>query len=274
VTLRQALASSYNIPAVNLLAKVGVNNMIDLAEKMGITTWTDRQRFGLSLTLGGGEIRMIDMAKVYGTFANQGLTTDLNPILEIKDVKGQTIFRNECTLDNRNCPQTQTLDVRVAAQITDILSDNQARTPAFGPQSVLHIPGQQVAVKTGTTNNLRDNWTIGYTSDRLVATWVGNNDNTSMSYVASGITGASPIWNTITRGLLSEENPHQFALPENLIKVKVCATTNTLPCTGCPVIRDELFVRGTEPNKACNSSYFKPKPTPNPEHLPEATSTP
>ena len=261
VTLRESLASSYNVPAVKTLAEIGVSNMLDKAELMGIDTWQDRSRFGLSLTLGGGEVKMTDMAELYSSFANQGKTTSLNPILEIKNYKGEILYRNTCVLDNKGCPQNKTLSPKVAYQISDILSDNQARTPAFGPRSVLHIPNQQVAVKTGTTNNLRDNWTIGYTTDYLTAVWVGNNDNLPMSYVASGITGASPIWNNIMRLLLDEDNPHTFPTPAGLIKVKICATTGTLPCAKCPVIKEELFVPGTEPQKACSPNWFNKKET-------------
>jgi 1A family penicillin-binding protein len=259
VTLREALASSYNVPAVKTLAEVGVDTMLDKAEKMGITTWQERNRFGLSLTLGGGEIKMTEMAQLYSSFANLGNTVSLNPILEIKNYKGETLYRNTCVLENKGCPSNKTISPKVAYQISSILSDNRARTPAFGPRSVLYIPDQQVAVKTGTTNNLRDNWTIGYTSDHLVAVWVGNNDNQSMSYVASGITGASPIWNKIMRLLLDEENPHVFSTPEGLIKIKICAATGTLPCSGCPVVTEELFVPGTEPQTQCSPEWFKKK---------------
>lgn len=270
VTLREALGSSYNIPAVKLLAWLGVNSVIDKAEDMGISTWQDRQRFGLSLTLGGGEVLMTDMAEVYGTFANQGYTVDLNPLLEVKNYKGETLYRNTCALDQQGCPKRKTLDERVAYQITDVLSDNLARTPAFGPQSVLTIPGQQVAVKTGTTNSLRDNWTIGYTSDRVVAVWVGNNDNTPMSYVASGITGASPIWNKIIRTQLSESQPHLFTQPDGLIKVKICVTTGTLSCKACPRVREDWFVPGTQPTQTCDGMSFgsatpRPVPTASPQ---------
>ncbi len=265
VTVRESLGSSYNIPAVKTLAMVGVNNVIDQGEKMGITTWTQRNRFGLSLTLGGGEVLMTDMAKVYGTFANGGQTIDLNPILSVSNYKGEVLYYNSCAIDGKKCQSTITLSEKTAFQITDILKDNNARIPAFGPRSVLNIPGQEVAVKTGTTNNLRDNWTIGYTDDRLVATWVGNNDNTSMSYVASGITGASPIWNEIMRSLLDENNPHTFATPSGLIKVKICAYTGTLPCNGCPKVVEELFTPGTEPTTACNPAIFRPKPSPVPD---------
>ena len=261
VTLREALASSYNVPAVKTLAEIGVSTMLDRAEVMGIDTWQDRRRFGLSLTLGGGEVRMVDMAELYSTFANYGQTTPLNPILEIKNYRGETLYRNTCVLDNRGCPQNQTLDPVVAYQISDILADNTARTPAFGPRSVLYIPNQQVAVKTGTTNNLRDNWTIGYTTDYLTAVWVGNNNNLPMSYVASGITGASPIWNKIMRLLLDEDQPHEFPTPAGLVKVQICAATGTLPCDGCPVVREELFVPGTEPQRQCLPEWFEQKET-------------
>lgn len=259
VTLRESLASSYNVPAVKTLAAIGVSKMLDQAQLMGIDTWQDRARFGLSLTLGGGEVTMADMAELYSSFANYGQTVLLNPILEIKNYKGETLYRNTCVLDDRGCPQNQTLSPIVAYQISDILADNRARTPAFGPRSVLHIPNQQVAVKTGTTNSLRDNWTIGYTTDYLTAVWVGNNDNSPMSYVASGITGASPIWNKIMRLLLSEEQPHVFPIPVGLIKIKICAATGTLPCAKCPVIKEELFVPGTEPQTTCSPEWFKKK---------------
>ncbi|HYD34954.1 MAG TPA: PBP1A family penicillin-binding protein [Vitreimonas sp.] len=265
VTLREALGSSYNIPAVKLLAQSGINTVIDKGQEMGITTWQDRQRFGLSLTLGGGEVLMLDLAKVYGTFANQGYTTDINPIMEVKNSKGETLYTNDCAIAQEGCPKRKTLDTRVAYQITDVLKDNNARIPAFGARSVLHIPGQEVAVKTGTTNNLRDNWTFGYTTDRLVAVWVGNNDNTSMSYVASGVTGASPIWNYIMRLLLDDKNPHTFGTPEGLIKVQICARTGTLPCRGCPAVRDEYFTPGTQPTQACNPAQFAPRPKASPQ---------
>ena len=225
VTLRESLASSYNIPAVKTLADVGVPTMLERAPDFGITTWDDPRRFGLSLTLGGGEILMTQMAELYGTFANEGKHLYLNPIIEVKTYDGTILYQNICVLEKK-CQSQEAIKPTIAYQITDILKDNQARTPAFGPQSTLSIPGQEVAVKTGTTNNLRDNWTIGYTSDRLVAVWVGNNDNSSMSYVASGITGASPIWNNIMRTQLDEENPHVFTVPTGITFAEICARTS------------------------------------------------
>ncbi len=263
VSLREALGSSYNVPAVKLLARLGVNNLLDFGQKMGITTWSDRTRFGLSLTLGGGDVKMSEMAIAYGVLANLGNKVELNPILKITDNQGQVIYQNDCALNHQNCTVNQVLDPRVAYQVTHVLSDNVARTPAFGPYSQLNIKNQQIAVKTGTTNNLRDNWTLGYTSDYLVATWVGNNDNTPMSYVASGVTGASPIWNSLFQLVLDQDKPHTFTVPDGIVNLAVCAQTGTLPCRGC-TIKQEVFLSGTEPKTACR---VVPSPTP-------ATKTP
>lgn len=257
VTLRESLASSFNIPAVKLLAELGVNTLINKGQALGISTWQDRSRFGLSLTLGAGEVLMTDLTEVYSTFANLGYPVPTNPFLEITNYKGEVLYRNNCALDSSNCYGDLELSPKAAYMITDVLSDNKARSTAFGQFSVLNIPNQQVAVKTGTTNSMKDNWTIGYTTDRLVATWVGNNDNTPMSYVASGITGASPIWNKVMLLLLDDKNPHKFAVPDSMIRVKICAITGTLPCSACPRITEELFVKGSEPQKACSNDYFK-----------------
>lgn len=250
VTLRTALGSSYNIPAVKTLAVFGVNKMIDLAQSMGITTWNDRTRFGLSLTLGAGEVKMTDMTVVFGTLANLGSRINLKPITKVTDYTGKV-------LEGLNeQPSQRVLDTKVAYLLTDILKDNSARTPAFGPSSYLIIPNHEVAVKTGTTNDKRDNWTIGYTNDYLVAVWVGNNDNTPMNAVASGITGASPIWHNIMISLLKDKEPQAFQRPDNLLKIRVCVINGLLPCEGCPTV-EEYFVSGTEPKYACNSEEIK-----------------
>ena len=253
VPLRIALASSYNVPAVKVLSSLGVNRMIEMGRQMGITTWEDSSRFGLSLTLGGGEVKMTDLATVYGVLANQGRRADLTPILEIKDHTGK-IQPNPFT---QTASPQQILPPVTAFLLTNILSDNRARTPAFGPRSLLNIDRHpHVAVKTGTTQNLRDNWTIGYTPDLLTAVWVGNNDNTPMSQVASGITGASPIWNKIMTHLLKDQPDQEFPPPANLVKVAVCPFTNTLPCAGCPV-QEEWFEAGHEPTTHCDPEKIK-----------------
>lgn len=197
VTLREALGSSYNIPAVRLLATIGVPTLIQTGRDMGISTWNDPARFGLALTLGAGEVKMIDMAQVYGTFANDGLTVPVRMIDAIATTDGKTLWKDPCAQASEPCQARRVLAKQTTDMVTSILTDNDARTPAFGSHSVLNLPGKSVAVKTGTTNSLRDNWTAGYTNERVVITWVGNNDNTPMSAVASGITGASPIWRSI-----------------------------------------------------------------------------
>ncbi len=263
ISLRTALASSYNVPAVKVLSALGVERMIEMGQKMGITTWDDKSRFGLSLTLGGGEIRMIDLAVAYGTLANLGYRVNLSPILEIKNYKGEIIETQK-----QNLKPKKVLPTNVAYILTDILSDNRARTPAFGLRSLLNISNHpHVAVKTGTTQNLRDNWTIGYTPDFLVASWVGNNDNSPMSYVASGVTGATPIWNKIMSFLLQEIPDKEFTQPEDLKRVGICSLTNTLPCEGCPT-KWEWFLPGTEPKIHCQPEKIKeilfPSQTPTP----------
>lgn len=271
VTLRAALANSYNIPAVKTLSQIGVQTMIEKGKAMGINSWEDSSRFGLSLTLGGGEVKMTELATAYAVFANNGLKIDLHPILEVRTYDGRVLEKLNCkNLDIQftpspiidentkisTCNGTEVLKPSVAYQITNILSDNRARAPAFGLGSVLNIPGHQVAVKTGTTNSLRDNWTVGYTSNHLVATWVGNNDNTSMSYIASGITGASPIWQKIMLYLLKDQPPHLFSIPTGLVKVRICAITGSLACNGCPST-EEYFTPGTEPKNSCTSTQIE-----------------
>ncbi len=266
VTVRQALANSYNVPAVKTLSQIGVNNLVQFAQKMGITTWNDPSRFGLSLTLGGGEVRMIDLAEAYGVFATNGYRVTPQPLIKVTDFTGKLNDTYACTSTNATnpCGSEQVIDATTAYSISDILSDNQARSAAFGAHSVLVIPKQQVAVKTGTTNDLRDNWTFGYTSDYLVATWVGNNDNSPMSRVASGITGASPIWQTVMNGLLADQPTHVFMPPSGMIKVTICPLTQTLTCAECPSPKTEYFVEGTQPKRACNAEQIQQALSPSP----------
>ncbi len=275
VTLRTALASSYNIPAVKILASLGVEHLIGFGEKLGITTWDDPQRFGLSLTLGGGEIKMTELAAAYGVFANYGNKVALNPLLEVKDRYGRVLEKLSCekTIFNPlkpdsssppspHCSRNEVIDPRIAFLITDILADNQARSPTFGLNSQLYFKDKQVAVKTGTTNSLRDNWTIGYTPDFLVAVWVGNNDNSPMSYIASGITGASPIWRSLTAELLKIYPNAKFTPPDGLVKATICPLTGQLACAWCAG-KTEYFIFGTQPKTACVESVIQNITQPN-----------
>ena len=269
ITLRQALANSYNVPAVKVLASYGVNKMLDMGETLGITSWADRSRYGLSLTLGGAEVKMIDMAVVFSTLANQGQKIALHPILKVTDSSSKTLIELNCNSTSTitfpepveaasnkiSCDPQPVLSPEVAFILTNILADPYARAPAFGLRTYLNIPNHQVAVKTGTTNDKRDNWTIGYTTDYLVATWVGNNDNSPMSQVASGVTGASPIWHKIMVELLKNQPSHQFTPPPSLKKIPICTLTGQLACEGCPTV-NEYFIPGTEPQTHCSSEQI------------------
>lgn len=216
ITLRSALAESRNIPAVKILASYGVDKMIDLGQRMGISTWSDKSRFGLSLTLGGGETKLIDLAEVYATIANQGIHNDLSSIKEVRNHKDRIIFSDKNKFENG---WEQVLDPRVAYILIDVLKDNAARAPAFGFNSMLVVSNHpEVAVKTGTSNDLRDNLTVGFNQNYLVAVWVGNNDNSPMSRIASGITGAAPIWNKIIGGLLANSPATEWQTPDRLVK--------------------------------------------------------
>lgn len=258
VPLRVALGSSYNIPAVKILSSLGVSRMIEQGQKMGITTWNDPSQYGLSLTLGGGEVKMTDMSTVYGTLANMGTRVDLQPILRVKNYQGKVLKTLDCSGGpSPKCSRQVVVNPKIAFILTDILSDNSARTPAFGSRSLLNIPNHpHVAVKTGTTQNLRDNWAIGYTPDYLVTTWVGNNDNTPMSRVASGVTGASPIWNRIMTKLLADTPDKGFLPPEGILRLEICPGTFALACNGCGG-KWEFFINGTQPKNHCDPEKIK-----------------
>lgn len=189
LSMRQALAMSLNVPAVQTLALAGVQDTIQTATALGITTLTDPKRYGLSLVLGGAEVRPIDMANAFSVFGQEGLTHDTTTITKITDrEKNEVIFRERSE-------RKQVLHPEVARKINSILSDNVARTPIFGSRSPLAFPnGVVVAGKTGTTQNFRDAWTVGYTSSIAVAVWAGNNDNSPMHAGADGIYVAAPIW--------------------------------------------------------------------------------
>lgn len=249
VSMRKALANSYNIPAVKMLALNTMNDFIATASAMGISTWTDPSKYGISLTLGGGEVRMTDMATAFGVFANSGIRIDLNPILEIKTYKGDILEKHD---HEENPPSGERiLPPEVTFIMSHILSDNNARIPAFGAYSKLVIAGKTVSVKTGTTDNLKDNWTIGYTPEYLTAVWVGNNDSTPMNpYVVSGVTGATPIWNSAMTHILQGKEDVIPPKPENVIGMNVCNWVTkegeeNKVCEG----RFEYFIKGTERNQ-------------------------
>lgn len=253
LTLRSALAESRNIPAVRVLASYGVANMMEMGKNLGITTWEDTSAYGLSLTLGGGEVKLIDLARVYATFANLGRKPPLTSVLKVTDYVGRTHDENGC---GDECGE-QVLDPRISFIITDILKDNEARAPSFGSNSLLVIPKhKEVAVKTGTSNDLRDNLAIGYNQNYVVAVWVGNNDNSQMERIASGVTGATPIFNRIMTALLEKSENHDWEVPKGLIKIPICPLTGTLACEGCPT-KLEWFLEENKPQTYCSPGWFK-----------------
>jgi len=242
VAIREALASSYNIPAVIALDHVGLGSLLDLLHKLGISTLTDTSRLDLSVTLGGGEIRLLELTAAYAAFANNGRAVHPSYIQQIKDPSGAVIYTRPAPAD-----ADPVIDPRVAYLITDILSDNHARLSAFGDHSALEI-GRPAAAKTGTTTDFRDNWTLGYTPDVVVGVWVGNADNTPMINV-TGISGAGPIWNEFMRTILNGQPKRTFEEPVGLIRRAVCAVSGMLPTPRCPTQKTELFIAGTEPTE-------------------------
>lgn len=266
VTLRSALANSYNIPAIKVLKSYGVDNMLEMGKKMGIRSWDHPAPIGLSLTLGGLEVTMTDMARVYGTIANSGVRKELKSVVTIKDYQNQDLtsrfyqiekihsFIDQAQASEEDNPQV--ISPISAYWLTDILSDNSARMAAFGTYSKLSVPNHKVAVKTGTSNNFRDNWTIGFTPDYLVAVWVGNNDGSYMNNnLVSGVTGAAPIWNEIMTNLLTNSVPKEFTKPEGMIAVNTCAVNGLLTCPNCPEEKIEYFIPDKVPTQKC---FFRP----------------
>jgi penicillin-binding protein 1C len=260
VEARFALGNSYNIPAVKVLALNGVENFINFAKTMGLTTLTDPSGYGLSATLGGLLVRPYDMAVAFGVFANQGIEQPLVAVTKVTDWKGNVLEESDPT--KNTLTGARVLDPTVTFLISHILLDNNARSAAFGPSSYLNVSGHpEVSVKTGTTNDRRDNWTIGYTADAVVVAWVGNNDNTPMSGAVSGISGASPIWNKVMKAVLDKaekgaydpsEKGHAWpAQPDGVVGATICADTGGAPSAdpanpGCPT-RFEYFLAGTVP---------------------------
>ena len=265
VSVRRALANSLNIPSVKVLAKNGVQNFINYVREFGISTWTN-DYYGLSLALGAGEVKMLEMNQAYSVFANDGEKININPILYILTSEGDVLEYNPCLESKEflrgkrviykpgNCT-SKIIESENTYIIKSILSDFKARAEAFGTNSVLNVAG--TAVKTGTTNNLVDNWTFGFNKEYTVSAWVGNNDSSHMSYVASGITGASPIWAKIISNITRVDNKLDLSeVPENLTRVELCPLTYQRACDKCNGIY-EYFIRGTEPKNKCDDDSIE-----------------
>jgi 1A family penicillin-binding protein len=224
VLLRQALASSYNLIAVKVLDDVGIENMTALARALGITTFDDADRWGLALTLGGGEVRLLELAAAYGAFANGGYRVEPVTVTRVEDSRGRVLKVWQAA------PGPRVLDERVAYLITDVLGDNFARASTFGEGSALRL-SRPAAVKTGTTTDWRDNWTVGYTPDLVVGVWAGNADNEPMRHV-SGVAGAAPMWHDVMEALLKGRPVREFVEPAGMARLEVCADSGLLPVAG------------------------------------------
>ncbi|MCU0511451.1 MAG: transglycosylase domain-containing protein [Anaerolineae bacterium] len=288
VTIRSALANSYNIPAVQTLRLVGVDYLLELMRRFGVDTLNqDATQYGLSLTLGGGEVSLVELTAGYAVFANQGAYVRPTAILCILNSAGDILYQyeNGCPSGTgRMTPATvdrtgfgrQVLDPRIAYTITDVLSDNVARAPAMGTSSPLRTDGIASSVKTGTTNDYKDNWTVGYTRNLAVGVWVGNNDGTPMSNV-SGLSGAAPIWNAVITGIYA--NPtmmNALAVGGQLLQDKpeppggmslqrICDVRRLNdPAPECPATINEWFLDGPVgiPDGAGNLQFLPETPVP------------
>lgn len=241
VLLREALGSSLNIPAVRTLEHVGLDQLFSLSRKTGLTTLGDPQEYDLSVALGGGAVRLLDLTSAYAAFASEGVRVQSRYILEISDLGGNEVYKAP------DPARTRVIDARVAWLISDILSDNNARRLGFGVNSVLRLD-RPAAVKTGTTTNFHDNWTLGYTPDLVVGVWAGNTDYKPMREV-NGLTGAAPIWHEFMRTVLAGRPKDWFVRPQGLVQVEVCALSGLLPTESCPYRRKEWFIEGTQPQQ-------------------------
>jgi 1A family penicillin-binding protein len=245
LSLRAALGNSINTAAVKILARVGLANMLKQAYEMGLSTLEptteNLRKYGLSVTLGGADVRMIDMGMAYSAFANGGKKVEPIGVLKVEDAKGQILE------EYRPVEGMPVMSSQEAFIISNILADNSAREITFGAVNGLIIPGYQVAVKTGTTNDKRDNWTIGWTPNLLSVVWVGNNDNSQMGKIASGVSGASPIWRRIMLSTLPSRNKQDFSIPDKIVSMEVDRVSGWMAHDGFPT-RPEYFIDGTQPS--------------------------
>jgi membrane peptidoglycan carboxypeptidase len=245
IQLRFALGNSLNIPAVKMLARVGIQPVMQQAYNMGISNWqptpVNLASVGYSLVLGGRETTLLDETTAYSVFANAGIRQDPQAILKVTDSQGNVLYQYQPAQGPRVLPAD------VSFLISHILSDNNARSMEFGPNSWLVVPGHTVSVKTGTTDEKRDNWTIGYTPNYVVGVWVGNDDNEVMNQaISSGETGASPIWNAIMSAVLKGKPDVEEQKPDDVNAMVIDAFAGGLPHGGQPT-RAEYFIKGTEP---------------------------
>lgn len=271
VTARRALANSLNIPSVEVLSRLGVPEAVGMAQRLGVTTIQNPSDYGLSLVLGAGEVKLVELVDAYAVFANQGQKNPPTTILKIEDKRQQIIYQYT--------PQPQqVLKPEAAFLISSILSDNKTRAETFG--NALNI-SRPAAVKTGTTENYRDGWTVGYTPSLVVGVWVGNNDGKTMDNIAGSL-GAAPIWQDLMEKFLAGTPIEKFDPPEGIVTVTACRP-NTIVTTmnntvsykeSTPSAYTEYFIKGTEPPKSCTTTKPTLSPTISPTPFVRQTPTP
>lgn len=242
VTVRRALANSLNVPSVQVLSMIGVPSALEMAKRLGVTTLTDTSNYGLSLVLGAGEVKLLELTNVYATFANKGKKNEITTIREIDDKFGKKIYEHK--------PKTErVLSEDIAFLMSSILSDRNARSEVFG--NVLDT-SRPVAVKTGTTENYKDSLTIGYSPDLAIGVWVGNNDGAPMDRIAGSL-GAAPIWKSLMEKFLNEFPFESFTPPSGVVKATVCTIhfSNDKNKSATLSVQKEYFLEGTEMKTPC-----------------------
>lgn len=261
ITVRNALAQSLNIPAVKVMQELGVKESVDAAERMGLTTLGKPSDYGLSLSLGAAETQLVEMTNLYAGFANAGQQKPYTTVSSIRDKYNDETYKNENEGKN-------VISAEGAYLITDILADNEARSPSFGAS--LNVPGREVAVKTGTTDDSRDAWTIGYTPEIAVGVWVGNNDNEVMQLGGSSMAG--PIWMSTLEAALEGKN-EEFTRPSGVVEIQICGDGTRASQAG-PGTRGEVFLRSAQPTGNCDVPTETREEQRQPEPEPERPTRP
>lgn len=247
VLAREALASSLNLPAVEMLHRIGMPTFLDLATQMGISSFNDRERYDLSITLGGGEVALLDLTNAYATLARRGNYLHPFAIKKITNLHNTVLYQHQVEPTRQVMgPQSE----QISYLISDILSDPKARIPGFGEKNPL-VLSRPAAVKTGTTTDWHDNWTVGYTPSYTVGVWVGNNDNQAMKKI-SGVVGAAPIWHQFFEEYLKGKPVENFVRPDGIVDVEVCKLDGLIPNPLCTQRLREKFIVNTEPKKTSN----------------------
>lgn len=240
VTARHALANSFNVAAVRMVTFLGLDTAIDTMQDLGMSTFADRSRFGPSIVLGGGEVKLLELTNAYSVLARGGTYIPVSSIRRVEDTDGNVLQRYAL-------PEAEPVfDPRIAYQITSILTDSETRAAEFGPYTPLDLAARPAAAKTGTTDDNRDGWTIGYTPQLVAGVWVGNSDGSPTSNL-TGMRGATPIWNAFMEAALAGEQVLEFEQPRGMVEVEVCTRTGMLPTPYCGETHQEVFLEEQTP---------------------------